>query len=309
MATSNSYNYSIDRDTLIRSAFELVGVAIQGEDLNSDDITVAARALNLMIKAWVVHGLQVWKRRTYTIDPLVLNKQWYELGTNVLRPVTLTGSGTTATATLTNHGFSTGDTVTITGATDTDFNVTDGSITVTDKDTFTYTGAGTLDASDSGSCQKTGTDTIVRPERILDASRVNSDGDETSMTELTRDEYENLPNKTTAGEPINFHYERKTGAGRFYIWPVADSTSVSDYTIDLVYQIPIEDMDSATDDFDFPPEWLEPLAYGLAVRLAPRYGLNIGERRMLQIEADIALETVKDYDVEDGSIYFQPDGR
>ena len=55
--------------------------------------------------------------------------------------VTITSSSTTATVTKTDHGYSTGDEVTITGSDQAEYN---GSyvITVTDADVFTYTFAG-----------------------------------------------------------------------------------------------------------------------------------------------------------------------
>ena len=52
---------------------------------------------------------------------------------------TLTGIGTTATARLPSHGYSSGNLITITGATPAEFLVTDKAITVTGADTFTYT--------------------------------------------------------------------------------------------------------------------------------------------------------------------------
>ena len=51
---------------------------------------------------------------------------------------TLVSTGTTATATITDHGYSTNDSIQISGANESDYNGTF-TITVTDKDTFTYT--------------------------------------------------------------------------------------------------------------------------------------------------------------------------
>ena len=43
-------------------------------------------------------------------------------------------------------------------------------------------------------------------------------------------------------------------------------------TLRYTYGRPVEDFDASANDADFPPEWTEALAYGLAVRLAPRFG-------------------------------------
>lgn len=310
MATSNSYNYTQDRDTIIRGAFEIVGVAVEGETLQDDDIAVANRALNAMLKAWIVHGLQVWKRKTYTITPLVLSQQYYDLGTHYATSCTYSSDGATAvTVTQNSHGYSTGDSVTIASAGDADANGTY-TITVTDENIYTYTAGGTVtDSTDDGSTTATlqTAEKVLRPEKILEVERVGTDGTRVSMTQLTRQEYDDLPNVTTSGTPINYHYERRLGAGRFYIWPVADATSVSNDTIQIVYQSQIEDMDSSTDDLDMPQEWIEPTVYGLAYRLAQRYGMKGSERDRLRLDAEYMLKLAKDYDVEDGSIYFSPE--
>ena len=307
MATSNSYDYTQGRDTIIQSAFEIVGVGVENEALDSDDIAVANRVLNTMLKAFIVHGLQAWKRKKYTINPLVASQQFYDLGTHEINSCALTGTGTVATATLANHSYITGELITVTGAaTDSNYEVSGIAITVTGINTFTYASTGT--GSDSATCGLTDSYTALRPERILEAQRIHTDGSRISVTELSRNEWENLPDLTDTGTPINFHYERKLGSGRFYIWPTADSIAVSAYTIELTYQSQIEDMDASTDDLDMPQEWLEPVIINLGYRLCGRYGaLNVSQRKLLKEDAKDALDLAKDYDYTEGSVYFQPE--
>lgn len=303
MATSNSYTYTIDRDTLIRTAYENIGIAVEGEPLDADYITVAARALNMLIKSWVVHGLQVWKRKTSTI-PLVAGNQWYDIGQHETNSVTLTGTGAVATATLPYHGYSTGASVTIAGATDTNYNGTV-TITVTSPSTFTYTSTGS--GADSGTCTLQGGTDVPRPERILYVDLVDSSGNKTELSPITRTEYEELPNHTSSGTPNQYHYERRLGAGRLYVWPVADSTTATDYTLRVVYQAQIEDAGDSTDTLDFPAEWLDAISLGLSNRLAGKYGYPLQARYLLKKDATEALEAVINYDVEDGSMYIQVD--
>lgn len=307
MALSSSSNYTVDRDTLIRSALELCHVAVEGQPLQSEQITVASRTLNMMIKAWVAYGLQVWKRKTYNLT-LVEDQQAYVLGTNPTRTCSVSGSGTTATVTLEMHGYAVGESITIAGAvTDTDFNGTFTVATVSDHNTFTYTAGGTVTGTETVTCvSNKGTD-IVRPERIISLNRKDTSGNTVLMTNLTRDEYERLPNKSNSGTPVNYHYERALGVGSLYVWPVASATAVTDYTLDVVYQAPMEDVDTSTDNLDFPQEWLEAITYGLAERLAPRYGVTEQERYLLKKEAKAARDLAKDYDWEEGSVYFGKD--
>lgn len=146
-----------------------------------------------------------------------------------------------------------------------------------------------------------------KPLRILDCSRVASDGTSTSMTSLSRQQWDDIPNETTEGIPVNYYYEPDLTTGTLYVWLTPDTNAAADYTLKVVYISYMEDMDSAGDDFDFPVEWLEALAYGLAVRLAPTYDLPIQERYLLRKEAKDALDLVLGFDNENASLFLQPD--
>jgi len=79
MARSGSVNFSMTRDELIQSAYELVSVAVDGEALSSGDTAIANKVLNMMLKAWQVHDLQLWKRTEITID-LIAAQSAYTIG-------------------------------------------------------------------------------------------------------------------------------------------------------------------------------------------------------------------------------------
>lgn len=152
-----------------------------------------------------------------------------------------------------------------------------------------------------------GLPTQDKPLKVVDCSRVKTDGTTTGMTPLSRKEWDNIPNETTEGVPVNYYYEPGLTTGTLYVWLTPDTTAATDYTLKLVYISYMEDMDSSLDNFDFPSEWLEALAYGLALRLAPVYGLPVQERYILRKEAELALELVLGFDNEDASLFLQPD--
>ena len=57
MATSGSTNFSLQRDTIIREAYEVLGIYSPSDgDLAAEDLDSAARTLNLMIKSWQSDG-------------------------------------------------------------------------------------------------------------------------------------------------------------------------------------------------------------------------------------------------------------
>ena len=234
MATSGSVDFTLTRDELIRAAFEDVGVAIEGEDLQPEDIKVAQIALNAIIKAWQAYGLNLWVRRSESIT-LVDAQGTYTLG-------------------------ATGDVV------------------------------------------------MKRPLRILDCNRVTiSDNTSVTINPLSLNEYENLPNKTQEGVPVNYFYDPTLTNGSLKLWLVPGSTEASLYTVDIIYQSPIEDMDSSIDNFEFPQEWLEALTLRLAYRISGKYALGYRERMALRRDAQEALDLVLSFDIEPTSLYFQPD--
>jgi hypothetical protein len=67
-----------------------------------------------------------------------------------------------------------------------------------------------------------------------------------------------------------------------------------------------EDMDTDSNDLGFPVEWTEAVIYGLAVRLAPEYGLSINERQQLKMEAKEFKDVALSFGTEEGSLFLQP---
>lgn len=76
-------------------------------------------------------------------------KGWQYVAQDVKSVTSLTSSGTTATATATAHGLETGETVTISGASPSEYNG-DYVVTVTSANTFTYTFAGSATSPATG---------------------------------------------------------------------------------------------------------------------------------------------------------------
>lgn len=103
----------------------------------------------------------------------------------------------------------------------------------------------------------------VRPLRILSARW--RDGTDLPMWEMTRSEYDDLPNKSATGTPTSFYYDRQREAATFYVWP-APST-VTTQTIEFTYERELEDITDVNDTLDMPGEWWEAVVYNLAVRL------------------------------------------
>ena len=143
------------------------------------------------------------------------------------------------------------------------------------------------------------------PLKVVQAHRIESTGAmNVPLNIYTHYDYNLLPQNATAGEPVNIFYQPLSTTGTIELWP---TPADSDTTIILVYQRPFEDMNSATDDFDFPSYWEEALIYGLAWRLSHEYGVPLQDRSEIKATAEYFHTQALSFGTEEGSVFFSPD--
>jgi hypothetical protein len=80
MATSGTTSFSISRDDLILSALRLTGRFSVGDTVPATDITFAAQALNMLVKAMAMKMLPLWCVLDVAV-PLVAGQASYNLST------------------------------------------------------------------------------------------------------------------------------------------------------------------------------------------------------------------------------------
>ena len=150
-----------------------------------------------------------------------------------------------------------------------------------------------------------------RPMRIIDVyRRTTATVTDVPLIKMSREEYWRLSDKDSEGIPVNYYYDLQLNNGVLNVWPSPNASFAAANTLEILYQKPFDDMDeTSTDDFEFPSEWYEAIKYGLAVRLAPEYGIPRLERGLLHQEATVVKDTVMAWDQEDSSIYFSPEYR
>jgi hypothetical protein len=149
-----------------------------------------------------------------------------------------------------------------------------------------------------------------KPLKVIQAWNRNTISNiDVPMRILTKQEYNILGNKTTTGNPIQIYYEPLRDYGVLHVFPTPSSTDASNQVIHIVHQRPFEDFNASTDTPDFPQEWYDAVVYGLAVRLAPEYGVPIDQRQVLGREAaDIKMAALS-FGTEEGSLFFQREYR
>lgn len=107
---------------------------------------------------------------------------------------------------------------------------------------------------------------IDEPMSYLPAASASS---RTTLMPLSRDEYMSMPDRTQAGKPMRFYFERSLTANTAKLWPVPDTTGD---TIEYGAIVRSRDFDAGSDTPDFPAEWTQCLLYGLSADLARAYG-------------------------------------
>lgn len=144
------------------------------------------------------------------------------------------------------------------------------------------------------------------PQKILHATLINTSTDDELPLELvSRQEWDDLPDKTTEGVPTTIYY--KTGAvnqsANLKVWPVPSDTT---YDIKLWVQYPLRDIDTSTDDLFFSQEWFLALSFGLAYYLSPKYSIPVGERDRFKADMIELRDEASSYNTEQ-SVFFEPD--
>jgi len=315
MARSGSYDFSVNRDEVINAAFRKIGVLGEGQTANSTAISNASQALNLMIKTWQAAGISLWKNKEIILFPQEDTVKYY-LGPN--------GISTYSTyATLLSNYVKTevatalaiaGTSLTV----DDDTGISDGDYIGVETDGgdihwTTVNGAPaanvvTLTTGPSTAC---GIDNHVysgfaagvqRPLEIISGFRRNSDEQDIPLSVVSLDEYRLLSGKTTEGDPTTVGVDFQLDDAIGYLWPEPDNMKTR---IILVVKYPLEDFDAASDDCDFPQEWMEALVYNLATRLAPDYN-----RKLHNSVIEMATQTLQlamGFDREQASVQIVPD--
>lgn len=148
-----------------------------------------------------------------------------------------------------------------------------------------------------------------RPNMVLSARRRDSNSDDTPLSEMSRQEYFDLPNKTSSPSiPVAWFYDPQQASGTLYVWPVPSTNAASDYTLQITYTRRISDMDASSDDLDMPQEWLQAIAWNLADDLETEYPVNDARlAQKIERKAAVLLAQLEAWDTEMTSLYFQPD--
>lgn len=312
MATSGSVNFSDTKDTLIKDSLLDLGAVADEDTVAAHTNAHASRVLNRLIKRFQTYGMPLWKMERVTVLT-EKNKVKYLLGptgdhvvlTDNVNETAMRVAAVTTDTTMevdSTTGMTAGDYVGVV--------MDDGNIhwttvaSVTDSDTFELT-VGLTAASAIDNAVYFYTTKANRPLLIThDAFVRDSSNNDRPVKVMSRNEYWQLGNKSsTSGSIVEIYYDLKLDNGVLYVYnPPSDVTE----SLELVCQMPIEDMDDANDNFDFPQEWLLPIQKYLSFMLFPAYGGSREDYLSLREQAMYELSEVIGWDSEKTSIYIAP---
>lgn len=274
MAVSSSRDYSVTGTNIINGAFEWIGIKDAEEDMSANMTAMALATLEQMVKTFQAEGLGLW-----TLDEVALflsdagyTYDIYSSGTNCSNSWVKTELSAASAASDTTLEVDSDD-----GMTDGDYigiELDDGTLEWTTingtpaSDVVTIT-TGLTSAAGIDNHVYTYTTKCTRPIEITEARLHNSDGTDTPLNIISRNEYMAFPDKTSTGIPNSIYCDSRIDRMTVNVWPACDD--VKNY-IKATVKMPIMDMDAAANNPEFPQEWYECLTTNLAVRLCPKCG-------------------------------------
>ena len=306
MSVSGTNTFSQTRNDIINRAYKIIGIKTRGRDLTAEEINDASEALNLYVKGLKSEGVYLWKyaegnlflkigQESYILDGATANATESFVQTTTSATAT---SGANSVVVASASGFTIGYNIGIMQDNGnlhwtTNSNIVGTTITLTSPLTNNVLSGATVYVYQTK---------ITRPEAITSARRRDSSNYDTPLNELARNDYFNLAQKTVIGQPTQFYYDKQLSSGIFYLYQAPnDATN----TIKFTFQKMFFDFNTGNDNPDFPIEWAETLAFGLAFRLSYDFSIDKTKSEQIKRTYDEMLRNLKGYDRED-SIYFVP---
>lgn len=321
MAFSGSKDFIVTRDDIIKGALRKIGVLDSADAIGAAELSDAALSLNAIVKEWSGEGLALWLRQRNLLF-LQPNQQLYTLGPsgdqwtdqrnlfrNTLSADETTGMTVISVADATWKGFQ--DILTAKPTTGVAaIRLDNGSMHFTAVTSFvganiiTITTALPSNASTGRNIYvypAIGATTISRPVRLTYAYLQDVYGNASELNMLGRTEYEQLSRKNASGDPVSVFFDPRLTNAAISVWPCVPSR-INDYIV-LVTEHYSDDLDSASNNPQFPAEWANALIWNLALEMSFEYGVDPTTRAQVRNIANEKKITLFDTaDLENASV-------
>lgn len=315
MPLSGVTTFNMSRNDCIKASLRVLRELGAGGVPTIEDYENCNQALNIVLKSWQLRGIPLWKLVEINF-PLIPDIATYPLGLvggiMVTEGIKINNPGSGGTdglwteSVLDDGGSGTGGVIdyTISGGLITSITVSDGGSGYSSPWVVLTNAAGDVDV------------TLVpqglpgdRPLKFRDAwIRDNTTFQDTPQLQVARQDYNQFGYKAQTGVSNQYWYDPQLGTGVLTVYPVPATLG---RTFHGIVQMPIQDMVTATDNFDLPQEWLQAIKWGLADELSLEYGCPADIRGEVAAKAAKFVDDCFSYSMEESSVYFtvDPTGR
>lgn len=306
--------------SLIRATLLKLGVINPTASISDITYNICLDALNRMIKHWQMRGVHLWTQHEgalvfdYQVSSYAFSDQDLSGGavgmvnSSVLVSTTLTADAAAAATVLTvdsTTGMSATNkvliqledlsrhaTTIVSVDSATQITITSGlaSAAVEDAAVYVYPVAVTQA-------------NLFYPKQIMNVRLHYSDNNETMLSELSRDGYMNRNDKTLSSTPFSYYIEDNLVNKKIYLFPVPENIADS---LRFTYIKALDDINSLSNDVEFPAEWERTIVLNLAVEVAPEFGKE-AKLPILAPLAAMALADAEGWDDEATSVQLIPE--
>lgn len=141
----------------------------------------------------------------------------------------------------------------------------------------------------------------LNPLRILSARYRDTASRDLPMRLFTREDYFNLPLKSSSGIPTQYYFDPQRGAPTLYVWPV--KATITTETVRVTYQKRMDDIDDLNNDIDIPQEHFDVVLYAFCERLLDDYGIEGETAQRIMLRSQALMQSALDWEREDEVIF------
>ena len=279
---------NVSAQNIIYKSLRLLGVLASGEAPTAAEAQDSLYSLNSLIDSFAANP-QYYYSNLDVVFSTRASQLIYAIGNSSMSITTLTSVTTLATATTTQpHNLSTGNYVTVSGASPAGYNVT-AAITVTGPSTFTYAIVTVSGVAATGTLVYTSGDFYTqRPIRIVGAFVRTGSGStavDTPLGLVTEQFWNNIADKaSTAAVPTTLLYRPTYPFGEVILYPAP----VGIVSLHLKTELMLTSFSALTDVEYMPPGYQRLLELSLAIELAPEYGSRAAPETIAYINSALA---------------------
>lgn len=319
MALSGSTDYTLTAEQFVRHALRKLKV-IKGDQpkAKKEHLDVGLVDLNLLLKSLPNVASLIWKATPVKLS-LVEHKNTYRLGSyaNIFYSQKFVTHAIAAAVSGATTVYVAGATTDLANGDSIEFYLNDGTIHSTTISsaisstsggvTFTITDALDADLDIRGQVVAWQSEAriplaISRPVYRDETSTVGQI--DIPMQVYSQAEYQDLPDKRGDGSPLVLYYDRQQNGAFIHIWPEPKD---ADNTVRAIAHMPLDDIDSSSDNIDIRQEMLNGLVYALAAQIGDSLdGIDPATLAVVNQKASIFMDQALAGDDELGSVFFYP---